>query len=271
MAVPITTIQGSDNVALSRLTINANFSALKSASDAVTALLNPTTYTLSGVKSVQIDDAAVSLSSSILSVSKGATILGNLTLGTLASATSVLINGTGGVTIAEGSLSLGATTSTLSAGGNLTVGGSSLFSGMIRKPGISNAEAFMLGTTGPSTITVSPSNPNYTKYVFLTNGATGSTAGMTASIAPGATGQVLEIYHVLGPAGGVVNIDTTSNFGVGGTGVGLTGPITMTRNGDVVKLVYEGGWYLWEAIPSTVYGATGSGATAPTSISYTRI
>ena len=53
MAVSIQTLLGSENVGLSRLTINANFAALKAASDAVTALLDPTTFTLSGVKSIQ--------------------------------------------------------------------------------------------------------------------------------------------------------------------------------------------------------------------------
>ena len=55
MAVSITTILGTDSLASSRLTINSNFSALKSAVDAVTALLDPTTYSISGIKSITIN------------------------------------------------------------------------------------------------------------------------------------------------------------------------------------------------------------------------
>jgi hypothetical protein len=265
MAVPITTIQGSDNVALSRLTINANFSALKAASDAVTALLNPSTFTLSGVKSVQIDDSAAALSSSILSVSKGASILGNLTLGTLASPTSVLVNGTGGVTLAEASLNVTLGNVTISAAGSLlNLGGAININGEFRSPGISTAESNMIGLTSSTTYSINPTG--YNKYVFLSNGSTASIAvpGLTASLGVGATGQVVELYHVKGPSGSVY-IDTT-NF------VGLTGPITMTETGDKIKCIYEGGsWYLWDANPAFIYSAGATGATATASLSYTRV
>jgi hypothetical protein len=234
MAVSITTIQGSDNVGLSRLTINANFAALKAASDAVTALLDPTTASLSGVKSVQIDNAASALSSSIFSVSKGASILGNMTLGTIGASTSVSIRGTGGVSISEGSLSIGAgnlsmVSTSLLTGGNVSVVGEK------RAPGLATAFTNTIGLTGNASVAVATK-----KYIILSN-ASPSATGLTATLQSGsADGQVVEIYHVLGASGGPVSINT-SNF------VGLTGGIQMTVTGDKLECIYDSGnWYLWD-------------------------
>jgi hypothetical protein len=266
MAVPITIIQGSDNVALSRLTMNANFTALKAASDAVTALLNPQLFTLSGVKSVVIDDSAQALSTSILTVTKGASILGNLTFGTIAANTSVVINGVGGVSISESSLSIplgnltvgsGATASSL-----LTAGGNFQLNGQFRSPGLASSQSSMISLTSTATYNITPTAVN-NKYVFVSNGSTSSLSpfGLTVSLGAGATGQMIEIYHILGPSG-PVRIDTT-NF-IGATGIGLTGPIILTRSGDKIKCLYEApGWYLWDVEPAYMYGATSS-------ISYTR-
>ena len=262
MAVSITTIQGTDNVALSRLTINSNFSALKAASDAVTALLDPSTYTLSGVKSIQVENSASPLSATILSVGKGAAIMGNLTLGTVAQPTTVSIIGTGGVSIASssitigtGNLSLSSETSLLSLGGNMSI------AGQYRSTGLSMSKSNMISLTASST-PVSVAGAYNNKYVFVTNGSTASTAplGVSCSLVEGTAGQVIEIYHVLGPSG-PVKIDTT-NF------TGLTGPIQLNCEGDVIKCVYEGGyWNLWEAIPAEF--ATGPTYSVP-SIEYTR-
>ena len=264
MAVPITTILGSDNVALSRLTINANFAALKAASDALTALLNPTSFSISGIKSIQVDDSASALSSSIFSVSKGATILGNVTLGTVGSPTSVLLNGSGGFTLSEasinltlGSLSLNSVSSLMTLQGGISLAGS------FRSPGISNAQSNQIGLTSSTTFTISP--VAYNKYIFVTNGSTASIApyGLTAALGTGATGQVVEIFHVKGPSGSV-HIDTT-NF------TGLSGPINLSETGDKIKCIHEGGsWYLWDVQPVAIYGAT-AGATASSSITYTRV
>jgi hypothetical protein len=248
MAVSITTIQGSDNVGLSRLTINANFAALKAASDAVTALLDPTTASLSGVKSVQIDNAASALSSSIFSVSKGASILGNMTLGTIGASTSVSIRGTGGVSISEGSLSIGLgnlsmVSTSLLTGGNVSVVGEK------RAPGLATAFTNTVGLTGNVSVAVATK-----KYIVLSNT---TPAGLTATLQSGsADGQVVEIYHTLGATGGVVSINT-NNF------VGLTGGIQMTETGDKLECIYDSGnWYLWDYTEST----PGAG-----SISFTRI
>lgn len=238
MSVSITTIQGSDNVGLSRLTINSNFAALKAASDAVTALLDPTTFSLSGVKSVQIDNAAASLSSSILSVSKGASILGDLTLGTVGASTSVSIRGTGGISVSEGSLTISAGSLALSSSSSLlSAGGAFNVSGERRAPGVSTAFVNTTSLTA-STTAVSVSS---LKYIIVTNGGTGSNAvvGLTASLNAGSVGQEIEVYHVAGPSG-PVRIDT-SNF------YGLTGSITMNSTGDKIKCIYEGSsWYLWD-------------------------
>jgi len=127
MAISITQLLGTDNVALSRLTINANFNALKAGYDAMATLLNPDLSSLN-VKSIQVDNTASSLSATIFSVSKGASILGNLTVGTTGQATTVTVNGTGGVNISNasliltnGNLALSNAASLFSTAGNLSV------------------------------------------------------------------------------------------------------------------------------------------------------
>lgn len=239
MSVPITTIQGSDNVGLSRLTINTNFAALKAASDAVTALLDPDTLALSGVKSVTIDDSASPLTSAILSVSKGAAILGKVTMGTIGASTSVLINGNGGValseanlTIALGNIDIQAATSLLDAGGHFNLDGE------LRLPGVAAAYSGQIGLTSAAGYSLPVSSK---KFITITNGATNSAAtyGMTASLQAGSAGQSLEIFHVQG-ASGPVRISTTNFYG-------LTGSIVMTQTGDLIKCFYEGSsWYLWD-------------------------
>lgn len=242
MAVSITTIQGSDNVGLSRLTINANFAALKAASDSVTALLDPTTSTISGIKSVQIDNAASALSSAILSVSKGASILGNLTLGTIGASTSVSIRGTGGVSITEGSLSVSLGNITLSSSSSvLSVGGAISMVGEKRIPGIATAFTNTVSLTASSTAVPVTG----LKYVVITNGSTASTAvaGLTASLNAGSAGQEIEVYHTKGASGPV--LISTSNF------AGLTGGISLSETGDKIRCVYEGSsWYLWDYVTS---------------------
>lgn len=239
MGVPITTIQGSDNVGLSRLTINTNFAALKAASDAVTALLDPDTLTLSGVKSVTIDDSASPLTSAILSVSKGAAILGKVTLGTVGASTSVLINGNGGVTLSEANLTLSLGNVDISSATSLLdVGGHFNLDGELRVPGVAAAYSGMVGLTSASPYSLPVSSK---KYVVISNGATNSAApyGLTASLQSGSAGQKLEIYHVKG-ASGPVRIATTNWYG-------LTGSIVMTETGDKITGVYEGStWYLWD-------------------------
>lgn len=261
MAVSITTIQGTDNVALSRLTINANFSALKAASDAVTALLDPSTYILSGVKSVQIDNSAVALSSTILSVSKSASILGNLTLGSLAQATTVTINGTGGVSLLNSSLTLGSGSLTMSSTSSLlTQNGNFLLGGQYRSTGLNTAYSNIVSLTTEGTTAVTVTGTYNNKYLFMTNGSTASYAstGLTASLSAGTNGQVVEIFHVKGE--GPVNISTTNFWGME-SGV----PIVMTETGDKVTCVYENGsWFLWNVDPLYT-GTTGIG-----SITYSR-
>ena len=261
MAVSITTIQGTDNVAMSRLTINANFSALKAVSDALTALLDPTTYSLSGIKSVSIDNSAVALSSTILSVSKSATILGSLNLGSVAQPTSLTINGTGAVSILSSSVTLGSGNFTMSSANSvLTQNGSLLLGGQFRSTGLNTSYSNIVTLITPVTnVNVTGSYNN--KYLFLTNGSTASYApdGLTATLSEGTEGQVLEIFHVKGPVGPTVI--TTTNF----WGLEADSTITMTETGDKITCIYENGaWFLWEVEP--VYtGASGTG-----SIVYTR-
>ena len=236
---PITTIAGSDNVGLSRLTLNANFAAIKATLDEVTALLDPSSTTLSGITSVQIDNASASLSSTILSVSKAAVILGNVTIGTIGASTSFNINGNGGVSISQGSLNVALGNITLSnpaslllAAGNVSLGGE------VRVPGVASAFLNTIGLTSTTTTSVAVTG---LKYAVISNGSTSSAsiAGLTASLQSGSAGQQVEIYHVAGPSG-PVNIDASSFYG-------LTGSIVLTATGDKLKCIYEGSsWYLWD-------------------------
>jgi len=248
MAVTITTIQPQDALSSSRLTINANFSALKAGIDSVQTLLNPSTYTLSGVKSATINDNAVPFSTSIFQVGKGSSLLGNVILGTVGASTSVLINGTGGVTVDQASVTLTSGNLTLSSSGSvINANGNLRVSKELRLPGLSTAYSAIVGLTGAASVNISTM-----KYLVLKNNST--TGEQTATLSAGNQGQVLEIFHSLGTPGHPVKIATTNFYG-------LTGGISLTRTADVIKCVYDGtAWYLLNYSPSSFAagGATSS-------------
>ena len=253
MAVTITTIQPQDSLASSRLTINSNYAALKAGIDSVQILLDPTTSILSGVKSATINDNAVPYSTSIFQVGKGSSLLGNTIMGTIGASTSVLINGTGGVTVDQSSVSL--------TNGNLTLAGTSslasfgahiIVSKEVRMPGSATAFISMTGLTAATTVPVTN-----IKYLVLSNAST--VGSQTATLSAGTPGQVLEIFHMIGASGYPVLIDAI-NFS------GLTGSISMTNTADTLRCVYDGAaWYLWNYSPSSfATGATLSSITFTT-------
>ena len=256
MAITVTTIQPQDSIAASRLTLNSNFSALKSGIDAVQLLLNPSTSVLSGVKSAIINDNAVPSSTSIFQVGKGSSLLGDVTMGTTGASTSVLVNGNGGFSIVQSSLTLGA--------GNLTLSGVSSigsFAGHLsiakelRLPGVSTAFSAVAGLTANATITTAD-----LKYLVIRNDSI--SGGLTATLSAGNAGQVLEIFHIRGASGFPINFNAT-NFS------GLTGSITMTQTGDTLKCIYDGAsWYLWNY--SAASFATSGGATV-SSVTFTTV
>jgi hypothetical protein len=256
MAVTVTTIQPQDSIASSRLTLNSNFSALKAGIDAVQVLLDPTTSILSGVKSAVINDNAVPISTSIFQVGKGSSLLGNVVMGTTGASTSVLVNGNGGfsivqssVTITAGNLTLSSVSSLGSFGGHLSVGKE------LRLPGVATAFSAISGLTANATITVTD-----LKYLIVRNDSIA--AGLTATLSSGNAGQVLEIYHIKGASGFPVYF-SAGNFS------GLTGSITVTQTGDTLKCIYDGAnWYLWNYSASSF--ATAGGSTA-SSITFTTI
>jgi hypothetical protein len=257
MAVTITTIQPQDSIASSRLTLNSNFSALKAGIDAVQLLINPTTSVLSGVKSATINDNASSLSTTIFQVGKGSALLGNVILGTVGASTSVLLNGNGGVTINQptvnvstGNLTLSSASSLADFKGNVSVGTE------LRLPGSATAFASIIGLTSSVTTTITVTDK---KYIVVRNDS--SSAGLTASLSAGTLGQVVEIFHILGPSSHPVNIDAL-NFS------GLTGGIQMKKTGDTLKCVFDGAaWYLWNYSAAS-FAAVGAGATS-SSITFT--
>jgi hypothetical protein len=176
-------------------------------------------------------------------------------MGTTGASTSILINGTGGVTVDQSSLTL--------TGGNLTLSSTSSlgsFAGHVsigkefRLPGVATAFSAVFGLTSSASITTGDR-----KYVILRND---SGSGLTASLSSGNSGQVIEIYHIKGASGYPVYVNA-SNF------YGLTGSITLTETGDTIKCVYDSPyWYLWNYAASSF--ATAGGSTA-SSISFTTI
>lgn len=254
MSVTVTVIQPQDSIASSRLTLNSNFSAIKAGVDSLQVLLDPATFILSGVKSATINDNAVALSTVIFQVGKASSLLGNVTMGTTGATTSVLVNGIGGFTIDKSSLYLTTGSLYLVDGASLaSFGGSLSVVKENRLPGSSNAFASIIGLTNSVSTAITVTD---LKYIVLRNDDIAS--GLTASLNTGNAGQVIEIYHILGPSAFPVYIDAI-NF------TGLTGAITLTATGDTVKCVYDGSsWYLWNYSPSslaTAGGATGSSIT----------
>jgi len=257
MAVTITTIQPQDSIASSRLTLNSNFASLKAGVDSLQVLLDPTTAILTGVKSATVNDSAVPTSTTIFQVGKGSALLGNVIMGTTGASTSVLVNGTGGYTIDQSSLTL--------TSGNLTLSGSSSLASLaghlsvakeLRVPGVATAFAAVFGLTGNATISVADR-----KYIIVRND--GIATGLTATLSAGsATGQMIEIYHIRGASGFPINFSTTNVYG-------LTGSLTMKDTGDTIKMVYDSPyWYLWNYSPSSF--ATAGGATV-SSITFTTV
>lgn len=247
--VTITTIQPSDSVGSSRITLNSNFNALKAGIDSVHLLLNPRDAVLSGVKSATITDSALSLSDTIFTVSKGSRLLGNVIMGTTGSATSVIINGTGGLSMPQSAI----TAANVTTAGTVTTGSISV-SKENRQPGLAAAFAGIIGLTGDKTLTVTD-----LKYIAIRNDDTVITTGVTASLPAGTSGQVMEIFHILGPSAFPVILDAT-NF------IGLTGAITMTATADTIKCVSDGtSWYLLNYSPSSfATGGTTSSITFTT-------
>ena len=242
MAVTITTIQPQDSIAGSRLTLNSNFAALKAGIDVVQVLIDPTTSILSGVKSATINDNSVAFSTSIFQVGKGSSLLGNVIMGTTGASTSVLINGNGGVTVDQSSVTLTTGSLTLSSATSLaTFGGHISVAKENRQPGVATAFSSMISLTSSTTTALLVTDK---KYIVVSN--TSPSAGLTASLNSGTPGQVIEIYHIMGASGYPVYLDTLNFYG-------LTGGISLTKTGDSLKCVYDGAsWYMWNYSPSSL-------------------
>jgi hypothetical protein len=253
MSVTITTIQPQDSLASSRITLNSNFSALKNGVDALQVFLDPTTAILTGIKSITVNDNAVPFSNSIFQVGKGSSLLGNVIMGTTGASTSVLVNGTGGITVDQSTITLNNGNIILSGASSLMSVSNANISKEVRLPGLATAFSSMIGLTSAYSVNVTD-----LKYVVISNA--GITGPHVASLSSGNLGQVLEIFHQIGASGYPVWISAT-NFS------GLTGSIVLTATADTLKCVYDGvAWYLMNYSPSSF--ATG-GTTS--SITFTTI
>ena len=251
MSVTITQIQPSDAIASSRLTLNSNFSALQAGINAVQLLLDPTAAVLQGVKSATINDNSQSFNTSIFIVGKGSSLLGNVIMGTTGASTSVLVNGNGGVSFTNSSLTLGTGNLSLSSSSSVaSFAGNVVVSNELDLPGVATAFSGVVSLTGPTTIATVAG----LKYLVLSNNSTVS--GVTASFPAGSSGQALNVFQLLGASGYPLLINTTNFYG-------LTGSIQMTNTGDTFTAVYDGGkWYLWNYSPASfAQGGTASSIT----------
>lgn len=123
MAVTITEILETDEIAASRVTLNTNFSALKSAVDGITDnYLNPTTGNLT-VNAVTVEKLSTDPLTTIgLQVQNSADVDGNLGVGQ--TLTSNAIISTAGVTVSGGDIALTNSANKISTAGGLSVAGS---------------------------------------------------------------------------------------------------------------------------------------------------
>ena len=150
MAVTITEILETDEIASSRITINNNFSALKSAVDTITdEYLDTTTGDLT-VNAVTVQKQSTDPYATIgLQVENSADIDGNLGVGQTLTTNSLVV--TNGITISGGNVSLTNSANKISTAGGLSVAGSFVQSGFSNAftPAYDNASyATVAGTTG---------------------------------------------------------------------------------------------------------------------------
>lgn len=150
MAVNITEILETDEIASSRVTINNNFSALKSAVDTVTdEYLDIATGELT-VNSVTIQKLATDPITTIgLQLENSADIDGNLGVGQTITANSLVV--TNGITVSAGDINLTNSANKISSTGSLSVGGSVIQTGFANAftPAYDEASyATVSGTTG---------------------------------------------------------------------------------------------------------------------------
>jgi hypothetical protein len=150
MSVTITEILETDEIASSRVTINNNFSSLKSAVDGITDnYLDPITGDLT-VSSVTVEKLATDPISTIgLQVQNSADVDGNLGVGETLTANAMVA--TAGITVSGGNIALTNSANRITTAGGLTVAGSIVQSGFSNAfiPAYDQASyATTSGTTG---------------------------------------------------------------------------------------------------------------------------
>lgn len=150
MAVTITEILETDEIAASRITLNNNFSALKTAVDTITdEYLDPTTGDLT-VNSVTVQKLSTDPLTTIgLQVENSADVDGNLGVGQTLTTNSLVV--TNGITVSGGNISLTNSANRISTTGGLSVSGSIVQTGFSNAftPAYDQASyATISGTTG---------------------------------------------------------------------------------------------------------------------------
>ena len=150
MAVTITEILETDEIASSRITLNNNFSALKSAVDTITdEYLDTATGDLT-VNSVTVQKLSTDPITTIgLQVQNSADVDGNLGVGQTLTTNALVV--TNGITVSGGNISLTNSANKISSTGGLSVGGSVIQTGFSNAftPAYDEASyATVSGTTG---------------------------------------------------------------------------------------------------------------------------
>lgn len=269
MAVTITEILETDEIAASRITLNNNFSALKSAVDTITdEYLDTNTGDLS-INSVTVQKLATDPYTTIgLTVENSASVTGNLGVGQTATVNSLVV--TNGITVSGGNVSLTNSANKISSTGGLSVAGSFVQTGFSNSfiPAYDEASyATASGTTGNLvtagssvlllqwTSSYDPANTvnNYfIKDVRLPNtGDIGQRITIVTTLDADVTNT--DAHYLMAPVGGTI-------LGVDSSTVGNEGILICNNNSSVgpnlfnscVELAWTGSQWLI----LNLYGAT---------------
>jgi hypothetical protein len=150
MAVTITEILETDEIAASRITLNNNFSALKSAVDTITGTYLDTTSGDLTVNSATVQKLSTDPYTTVgLTVENSGSVVGNLGVGQTLTTNSLVV--TNGVTVSGGNISLTNSANKISTTGGLSVGGSVVqtgFSNAFTPAYDQDSYATVSGTTG---------------------------------------------------------------------------------------------------------------------------
>lgn len=269
MAVTITEILETDEIAASRITLNNNFSALKSAVDTITdEYLDTTTGELS-VNSVTVQKLSTDPYTTIgLSVENSANVTGNLGVGQTLTTNSLVV--TNGITVSGGNINLTNSANKITSSGAIAVAGSFIQNGFSNAftPAYDEASyATISGTTG-NLVTAGSSVflLQWTSAYDPTNTADGYTIKDVRLPNTGDIGQRITLvttldsdvtntdaHYLMAPIGGtILGVDSTS---VGNQAILICNNDSSAGN-DLFNSCVELAWTGSQWLILNMYGAT---------------